>query len=121
MVVTVLLAAAAIAVLGGIAAVSAGYGGELAAAEPSRPEPRLPAGLALVAADLRRVRFSLGVWGYPPGQVEGVLDQVAGALAERDAHIADLELRLRARHTTDEEGSAGGAEPRERRRRADGE
>lgn len=101
--------AAALVVLAGIAVVSTGHGGELAPAASHRPGLELPAGRTLTAADLEHVRFSVGVWGYPPAQVEEVLDHVVRALAERDAHVADLERRLRARQLGEESGAVGGA------------
>jgi DivIVA domain-containing protein len=48
---------------------------------------------ALVAEDLRRVRFGLVVRGYRMSEVDEVLDRAAAALAERDARIAELERR----------------------------
>lgn len=101
MVVTSLMLVAAVAVLLGIAVVSTGHGGELAPADPHRPGLELPADRSLAPADVEDVRFSTGFWGYPPGQVHEVLDQVARALAERDAHIADLEHRLLTRQLAD--------------------
>lgn len=97
MVVTSLMIVAAVAVLAGIAVVSTGHGGELAPADPHRHGVELPSGRTLTPADLESIRFTPGLWGYPPDQVEEVLDQVARSLAERDAHIADLEHRLLAR------------------------
>lgn len=85
---------AAVAVLGGIAIVSMGYGGELAAVGPRRPGLGLPAGRRLTPADLEELHLSVGVWGYPPGQVEELVRRAARALAERDAYIAELERRL---------------------------
>lgn len=105
MVVTSLMLVAAIAVLLGIAVVSTGHGGELAPADPHRPGVELPAGRSLTPADVEEVRFSTGFWGYPPAQVQEVLDLAARALAERDAHIADLEHRLLTRQV------GGGASP----------
>lgn len=99
--VTSLMVLAAVAVLVGIAVVSTGYGGELSSADPRRPGLQLPSGRTLAPADLERVRFSLGFWGYPPVEVEDVLDRAVQALAERDAHIADLEHRLLTRQLND--------------------
>lgn len=85
---------AALAVLVGIAVVSTGHGGELAPSDAGPPAPELPPGRTLTPADLERVRFARGMWGYPAEQVEDVLDRAAQSLAERDARLADLERRL---------------------------
>lgn len=109
MTVTILLIVAAGAVLAGIAVVSTGHGGELAEPFPDRvPElAELVAGGTVTPGDLEQVRFPTGFWGYPPRQVDDVLDRATRALAERDARISDLEQRL----LTHQVGAAGGGEP----------
>lgn len=57
------------------------------------PTPTLPAVLLPdhpSAADIRNVRFSLGLRGYRMDQVDEVLDRLAAALEERDTLIAEL-------------------------------
>jgi DivIVA domain-containing protein len=64
------------------------------------PTPTLPPVLLPerpCAADVRRVRFSLGLRGYRMDQVDEVLDRLATALAERDALIEGLQNQIRAR------------------------
>lgn len=100
MVVSALLIAAAIAVVAGFVVAAAGYGGELAPAggtsSPRRGGIGVPSGRRLRPADLEQWRLSPGLWGYPPRQVDELVDRAAGALAERDAYIAELERRLDA-------------------------
>ncbi|SDH39364.1 DivIVA domain-containing protein [Arthrobacter subterraneus] len=63
------------------------------------PTPTLPPVLLPErpdAADVRRVRFSLGLRGYRMDQVDEVLDRLAAALAERDALIEGLQNQLQA-------------------------
>ena len=85
-----------IAVLGGVAVVAAGRGQGLPPAEPDRPDVAVPEDRPLVREDVDRLRFSVGLRGYRMDEVDDVLDRVAGDLAERDAHIGDLEARLAA-------------------------
>ena len=56
---------------------------------PSLPPVLLPEHPS--AADVGRVRFSLGLRGYRMNQVDEVLDSLAAALAERDALIESLQ------------------------------
>ncbi len=81
----------AIAVLAGIAVVAAGRGTGLAPATPDRPEPWLPAGRPVSAADLDELRFSVGLRGYRMDEVDAVLDRLRTELADRDARLAELE------------------------------
>lgn len=97
MVITILMLVAVLAVLAGLAFAASGRGGELAPAVPHRPVLDLPPGRALMPTDVERVRFTPTLWGYRPDQVEEVRDRLAGALAERDVRIADLERLLFAR------------------------
>lgn len=98
MVVPALLIAAAVVVIAGFAIVAAGYGGELAGAgrSPRRGGLGVPSGLRLRPADLEELHLYPGLWGYPPKQVDELLDRAAGALADRDAYIAELERHLTA-------------------------
>lgn len=56
---------------------------------PSLPPVLLPDRPS--AADVGRIRFSLGLRGYRMDQVDEVLDRLAAALAERDALIEALQ------------------------------
>lgn len=79
-----------------VAVVAAGRGGELAEPVVDRAPLGLPKEGPLDAAALERVRFSLGFRGYRMDQVDTLLDRVSGELADRDAHIAELQAALDA-------------------------
>ena len=66
--------------LGGIAALAAGRGQPLAPAYDDRPDAVVPATGPLVAADLRRVGFSLALRGYRMSEVDALLDRLARQL-----------------------------------------
>ena len=69
-------------VMGGVAMVAAGRGAPMAEAYDDRPDQVVPAEGDLVAADLRRVRFSLAFRGYRVSEVDALLDRLAGQLPE---------------------------------------
>ncbi|MDN4172430.1 DivIVA domain-containing protein [Nocardioides sp. SOB77] len=75
-----------VVVMGGIAAVAAGRGAPMAEPEHDRPAVDLPAGGALSADDLRRVRFPLALRGYRMADVDALLDRLA---REREVAPAD--------------------------------
>ena len=74
---------AVVLVLGGVAAVAAGVGGQLAPREDVGLQ--LPEG-ELTPTDLRNVRIRTVLRGYRPGDVDALLDRVA----------SEWESRLRA-------------------------
>ena len=103
--VTLLLVFLAIAVLGVTIALGVGRlrpdsvpGRALDAAEGlPEPDPRLPPVLLPehpAAADVGRLRLSVAPRGYRMDQVDAVLERLAGALADRDARISELESGL---------------------------
>lgn len=80
----------ALVVLGGIAWVAAGRGGELSEAHPDRPDLAAPADRQLSKPMVDDLRFNVGVRGYRMAEVDEVLDRLAAEIAERDARIAQL-------------------------------
>lgn len=88
--VTWVLVAVVVLVLGGVAAVAAGRTGTWDEPERDRVVPRLPEG-ALGAADLRRVRFPLVVRGYRMSDVDALLDRLAEQLEAHDARPLDAQ------------------------------
>lgn len=99
---TLLLVFLAIAVLGLVAVLAAGRlrtgpvsdAVSTAVQGLAEPDPRLPPVLLPAnpgAADIQRLRLSVALRGYRMDQVDAVFDRLAGALAERDARISELE------------------------------
>ena len=74
----------AVAVMGVVAVVATGRGGELAEAFDDRPDARVPAEGPLRAEDLRRVRFSTAFRGYRMAEVDALLDRLTAELESRD-------------------------------------
>ncbi|WP_409332692.1 DivIVA domain-containing protein [Trujillonella humicola] len=62
-------------------------------AEPDRSPVELPADRPVTGDDVRALRMSVAVRGYRMSEVDWLLDQLAGALEERDAEIAALRVR----------------------------
>jgi DivIVA domain-containing protein len=73
----------AVAVMGVVAVVATGRGGELAEEFDDRPDARVPAAGPLGAEDLRRVRFSTAFRGYRMAEVDALLDRLTAELEER--------------------------------------
>lgn len=103
---TIFLLLIAVAAVGATAFFAVGRRGQGAAPAALRdpaivhglvePTPSLPPVLLPdrpTAADVGRIRFSLGLRGYRMDQVDEVLDRLAAALAERDALIEALSAR----------------------------
>lgn len=82
------------AVLGAVALVATGRGGELGREEPDRPPVRLPDDRMVDAIDINRLRFPVAFRGYRMEDVDRVLDRLAGELAERDRQIDALGQEL---------------------------
>jgi DivIVA domain-containing protein len=84
------IAVLAIVLLGVAAMAAAGGVGEMSR-EPVRDvyRQKLP-DRPLTAGDLQGVRFGVTLRGYAMGQVDDLLDRLAGEIAERDARIAEL-------------------------------
>lgn len=84
----------ALAVVGVTAAVAVGrVRGGLDEPVRSRADNALPAG-RLVADDVARARFSVGLRGYRMDEVDAALDRLQGELRERDHELAALRSRL---------------------------
>jgi DivIVA domain-containing protein len=81
-------------VLGGVAAVAAGFGDVLAPSWRDAAPLPLPAGRRLTADDLAGARFSLAFRGYRMAEVDVVLDRLADELAERDDEVRHLRSLL---------------------------
>ena len=82
------------AILGAVALVATGRGGELSHEEPDRPPVRLPDDRMVDAIDINRLRFPVAFRGYRMDEVDRVLDRLAGELAERDRQIDALGQEL---------------------------
>ena len=67
-------------VMGGVAALGAGWGAPMAPAYDDRPDALVPRDGPLRAEDVRRVRFSLAFRGYRMSEVDALLDRVARQL-----------------------------------------
>lgn len=76
-----LFAIVAVLMLGGVAVVAAGRGGEMAPTYDDRPDVLLPSDRALSAADLRAVRFTVGVRGYRASEVDALLARLADEMS----------------------------------------
>lgn len=72
-------------VLGGIAAVAAGFGSPMAETYTDRPDALVPAEGPLRAIDLRRVRFSVTLRGYRMSEVDALLARLAQEAAQRES------------------------------------
>lgn len=102
MVLFLFLVIALVVVVGAVSLAVVG-GGERAAL-PDVPAERfadpLPPDRALRRADVEALRFPLTVRGYRMADVDDALGRVAAELAERDAHIAELEAALAGAQAT---------------------
>jgi DivIVA domain-containing protein len=63
-------------------------------ADPDRSPLELPEDRPVTADDVRGVRMSVTVRGYRMTEVDWLLEQLAGALEERDTELAALRARL---------------------------
>lgn|GEM_PF-859841 len=113
--VLVVLAVAALAVLGCVVAVALGHGGEMAEFPPDVPPLELPEAGRLTAVDFMSLRLPVSLVGYHTQTVDETLRRVATALSERDTRIAILEQRLAELHGDRPQargtGYAGAARP----------
>lgn len=99
-------------ILGTVALIATGRGGELGDAEPDRPPyPRLPKDRLVEPVDVNRLRFPLAFRGYRMGEVDQVLDRLAGELAERDRQVDALGQELLGGVSLDDGASLGGGTP----------
>jgi DivIVA domain-containing protein len=69
-----------VALLGAVAVVAAGRGGEMAPTYDDRPDARIPADRPLSAEDLREVRLGTALRGYRMSEVDALLDRLATEL-----------------------------------------
>jgi len=113
--VLVVLAVAALAVLGCVVAVALGHGGEMAEFPPDVPPLELPEDGRLTAVDFMSLRLPVALVGYHTQTVDETLRRVATALSERDTRIAILEQQIAelrgARVPARQEAHAGRARP----------
>lgn len=70
--------------LGGVALVAAGAGQPMGEEYGDRPDALVPADRPLGAADLRRVRFSVGLRGYRMDEVDALLERLAAEAEQRE-------------------------------------
>jgi DivIVA domain-containing protein len=80
-----LLGILVVLVLGAAVVVAAGRGGAMRPAYDDRPDALVPAGSPLTGADLRAVRFSVGLRGYRMDEVDALLARLADQLDDRQA------------------------------------
>jgi len=92
--VLVVLAVAALAVLGCVVAVALGHGGEMTEFPPDVPPLDLPEAGRLTAVDFMSLRIPVALVGYHTQSVDETLRRAATALSERDTRIAILEQRV---------------------------
>jgi DivIVA domain-containing protein len=71
-------------VMGGVAAVAAGYGAPMSRAYDDRPDALVPKSGPLGSEHVRRVRFSLAFRGYRMSEVDELLDRLARQLEEAE-------------------------------------
>ncbi|MEV0318767.1 DivIVA domain-containing protein [Streptomyces sp. NPDC050658] len=102
MVLFLFLVIALVVVVGAVtlAVVGGGERAVLPEVSPERLTDPLPHDRPLRRADVDEVRFPLTVRGYRMADVDGVLGRLGAELAERDAHIAELEAALAGAQAT---------------------
>ncbi|WP_433327647.1 hypothetical protein [Spirillospora sp. CA-294931] len=91
MIVVVVLALAAVAVLGAVVALAMGRGGELTEIQPEYPPIMQPEGRPVTGAEVAMLRLPRSLWGYRADVTDEALHRLAYALSERDARMAALE------------------------------
>ncbi|TFV52551.1 DivIVA domain-containing protein [Blastococcus sp. TF02A-35] len=96
-----------------VASLLLGRGESQPPADTDRSPVELPEDRAVTAADVHALRMTVTVRGYRMAEVDWLLDQLARALDDRDAEIADLRAELAARAEQDIPTDPG-AEPTER-------
>ncbi|RBQ18511.1 hypothetical protein DP939_18580 [Spongiactinospora rosea] len=92
--VLVVLALAALAILGGVVMVATGRGGEMQDFPPDVPPLDLPAAGQLAAVDFVALQLPVSLVGYHTQTVDETLHRAAGAISARDTRIAVLEQRV---------------------------
>ncbi|MFI0422493.1 hypothetical protein [Spongiactinospora sp. 9N601] len=90
----VVLALAALAILGGVVMVATGRGGEMQDFPPDVPPLDLPAAGQLAAVDFVALQLPVSLVGYHTQTVDETLHRAAGAISARDTRIAVLEQRV---------------------------
>ncbi|MFF4246293.1 DivIVA domain-containing protein [Streptomyces sp. NPDC001822] len=90
----VVVAAVTLAVVGG------GGSAVLQDVEPERLTDPLPANRPVGRADVEAMRLPMSVRGYRMADVDEALGRLGAELAERDAHIAELESALAGAQAT---------------------
>lgn len=106
---SIVIAIAAVVIIGGIIVVAAGRGGELARDQPDpQPEPDWGTG-----AEVANYRPPAALLGYQPEATEHAFAQLGRAIAERDEEITWLRGRLAELQPETKppaESSSGGAQ-----------
>jgi hypothetical protein len=92
--VLVVLAIAALAILGCVVLVSLGRGGELTEFPPDVPPLDLPEPGQLTAVDFMALQLPVNLVGYHTQSVDETLRRAATAISARDTRIAVLEQRV---------------------------
>lgn len=102
MVLFLFLVIALVVVVGAVtlAVVGGGERAVLPDVPPERLVDPLPPDRAVRRADVEELRFPLTVRGYRMADVDEALGRLAAELAERDAHIAELEAALAGAQAT---------------------
>lgn len=76
--------------LGGVAAVAAGFGGQMAPTDEDRRPVNLPDG-PIRAADLRGVRLNVAVRGYRMDEVDALLARLAEQMEGPPVATSDID------------------------------
>lgn len=80
-----IFAALIVLVLGGVALVAAGSGAPMGEEYGDQPDALVPRDRVLEAADLRRVRFSVGFRGYRMDEVDALIARLADEAEWRES------------------------------------
>lgn len=80
-----IFAALIVLALGGVALVAAGSGAPLGEEYGDQPDALVPSDRVLEAADLRRVRFSVGLRGYRMAEVDALIARLADEAEWRES------------------------------------
>jgi len=99
---------AVVAVLVAVFFVATGRGGELSREHVDYAPLELG---SVSAADIAMMRPPTAMWGYNVDVTDEALDQIAGAVRDRDLEIAYLRQQLAGRETTSAAAAPGPAAP----------
>lgn len=85
---------AGLAVLGSVVVLAMGRGGELTETHPDHPPLPLGDGRYVTPRTVLSLRLPRAFWGYQAPVADQAFRDLARALAERDARVADLERQV---------------------------